>query len=113
MASVDGKQKLVGLMFTEKLIFTKDGFQTPRMNEVLSLIMMIDNNLEAQKKGLKKNFVLQSREVSLQGFKPLHTNAHRCTKFRPKRSFLPESVLNTFSFATFELRKCTKSVLKW
>jgi site-specific DNA recombinase len=54
-ASVDIKQKLVGLMFTEKLIFQKDGFRTPKMNEVLSLIMMNDNNLQTQKKGSKKN----------------------------------------------------------
>ena len=59
-ASVDIKQKLVGLIFTEKLIFENDQLQTPKMKETLSLIMVESKELEATKKGLKKIFSLQS-----------------------------------------------------
>jgi hypothetical protein len=39
-ASVDIKQKIVCLNFPEKLIYENGQFQTPKMNEVLSLIML-------------------------------------------------------------------------
>ena len=64
-ARVDVKQKLVGLIFPEKLIFENDRFQTPIMNEIVSLIMLENKELETIKKGTKKNFSLQSPEVSL------------------------------------------------
>jgi site-specific DNA recombinase len=69
-ASVDIKQKIVGLNFPEKLIFKNGKVQTPKMNEVLSLIMLEDNKLEAEKKGQQKNFSLLSPQVHSQGFKP-------------------------------------------
>jgi site-specific DNA recombinase len=69
-ASVDIKQKLVGLIFTEKLILKMINFKPLAMNEIVSLIMLESNELVAEKKGPKKNFSLQSPVVSLQGFKP-------------------------------------------
>ena len=69
-ASVDVKQKLVGLIFPEKLIFENGRVQTPKTNELVSYIMLENNELGAIKKGLNKNFCVQSPKVSLQGFKP-------------------------------------------
>jgi hypothetical protein len=69
-ASVDIKQKIVGLNFPEKLIYEDGRVQTPKMNEILALIMLEDRKLGPEKKGQQKNFSLLSPEVSLQGFKP-------------------------------------------
>ena len=55
-ARVDVKQKLVGLIFPEKLIFENDRFQTPIMNEIVSLIMLEHKELGTIKKGTKKKF---------------------------------------------------------
>lgn len=62
-ASVDIKQKIVCLMFPEKLIFKNDRLQTPKMNEVLSWIMLENNELEQIKKGSIKNFSNRSPQV--------------------------------------------------
>jgi site-specific DNA recombinase len=69
-ASIDIKQKLLCLIFPGKLIFENERVQTPKLNEIVSLIMLKNKELETIKKGSKKNFSLQSPEVSLQGFKP-------------------------------------------
>jgi hypothetical protein len=57
-ASLDIKQKLVGLIFPEKLIFENDRLQTPKVNEMGSLIILENKHLETIKKGTKKNFSL-------------------------------------------------------
>jgi hypothetical protein len=46
-ASVDIKQKIVGLNFPEKLIYEDGRVQTPEMNEILALIMLEDRKLGA------------------------------------------------------------------
>lgn len=69
-ASVSVKQKIVGLNFPEKLIYENGRIQTPKMNEVLSLIMLENSVLEHKKRDKEKNFFTLSPEVSLQGFKP-------------------------------------------
>lgn len=69
-ASVSVKQKIVCLNFPEKLIYENGRIQTPKMNEVLSLIMLGTNKLEHKKRDKEKNFFTLSPEVSLQGFKP-------------------------------------------
>ena len=69
-ADVNVKQKIVGLNFPEKLIYENGRIQTPRMNEVLSLIMLETNGLEHKKRDKEKNFFTLSPQVSLQGFKP-------------------------------------------
>ena len=55
----------MGLIFPEKLIFENDRVQTPKMNEIVSLIMLENKELDAIKKGSKKNFSLQSPQVNL------------------------------------------------
>lgn len=69
-ASVSVKQKIVGLNFPEKLVYENGRIQTPKMNEVLSLIMLGNNQLGNKKGDKVKNFSTLSPEVSLQGFKP-------------------------------------------
>ena len=69
-ADVSTKQKLVCLNFPEKLIFKNGRVQTPRMNEVLSLITLVDSKLENKKRDNEKNFFHLSPEVRSQGFKP-------------------------------------------
>ncbi len=56
-ASVEIKQKLVGLIFPEKLIFENDRVQTPKMNEIVSLIMLENKELDAIKKDRRKIFL--------------------------------------------------------
>ena len=47
------------------MIFENDRVQIPKMNEIVSLIMLENKELETIKKGSKKNFSLQSPKVSL------------------------------------------------
>ena len=69
-ASIDVKQKIVGLNFPEKLIYENGRIQTPKMNELLSLIMLEYSGLEHKKRDKEKIFFTLSPKVSLQGFKP-------------------------------------------
>jgi hypothetical protein len=69
-ASTENKQKIIVLNFPEKLIFEKNGFQTPKWNPVLSLIMVESNELQNKKRDNVKNFFMLSPEVHSQGFKP-------------------------------------------
>jgi site-specific DNA recombinase len=50
-ANTETKKRIVSLNFPGKLIFENDKVQTPRMNNVLSLIMMNDSELQDIKKG--------------------------------------------------------------
>lgn len=54
-ASVEVTQKIVCLNFPENLIYENGQIQTPKMTEVLSLIML-ENNTLGHKKGTKKKF---------------------------------------------------------
>ena len=76
-ANVSMKQKIVGLNFPEKLIYENGRVQTPKMNEVLSLIMLENNLLEHKKRDKEKNFFLLPAEVSLQGLLVPACMAHR------------------------------------
>ena len=69
-ASTENKQKIVGLNFPEKLIFGKNGFQTPKWSPVLSLIMVETNEIENKKRDNRNFFFKLSPEVHSQGFKP-------------------------------------------
>lgn len=55
-ATVDIKQKAGVFDFRWKLIFENDRVQTPKMNEIVSLIMLEHKELETMKKESKKNF---------------------------------------------------------
>ena len=61
----EGKQQILGSVFPERLIFDKNGFRTPRINRVISL--MCNNNahlLGAKKRKHAKINVLSAFVVS-------------------------------------------------
>lgn len=62
--SVELKRKVVGSMFPENITF--DGFQhrTKRVNDVISLISLIDKELKRKKNGTSRSFFDLSHEVT-------------------------------------------------
>ena len=69
-ASLDNKQKMLGLMFPEKLVFSNNTFQTIKPNELLTLLCSADKGFSENKKGLSKNKLEKSCVVTPSGFKP-------------------------------------------
>lgn len=59
-ASLEIKQKIIGSMFPEKLVFENNQYRTKRVNEVIGLILMKDNALGAKNKGLTNMIISQS-----------------------------------------------------
>src|SRR5690606_34385623 len=58
------KQWIVGSIIQEKLIFEKNGYRTPRYNELLESILLNSSELQNKKKGKhNKNFVPSHRVV--------------------------------------------------
>ena len=65
-----GKEQFLSSIFPEKLEIYKNKCRTNRINEVLRLILLIDNELPGLKKGkLTRNLEL-SPQVELEGFEP-------------------------------------------
>lgn len=64
------KQKLIGLMFPEKLIFEKNAYQTIKPLEVVSLICRTGGSSSGTKKKLASDSGSQSYGVTASGFKP-------------------------------------------
>jgi hypothetical protein len=50
-ANVEVKRRILYLNFPEKLIYENGKVQTPKMNEILALIMLKDSDLENKKRG--------------------------------------------------------------
>ncbi|MFL5728203.1 MAG: hypothetical protein ACJ75J_01845, partial [Cytophagaceae bacterium] len=46
------KQKIIGSMFPEKLVFENNQYRAKRVNEVIALILMKESKLGAKNKGL-------------------------------------------------------------
>ncbi|CAN5250410.1 recombinase family protein [soil metagenome] len=69
-ATLDNKQKMLGLMFPEKLVFSNNGFQTVKPNEILTLLCSAGNGFSPNEKGLSKNKLEKSCVVTALGFKP-------------------------------------------
>jgi site-specific DNA recombinase len=69
-ASLDNKQKLLGLMFPEKLVFSNNTFQTIKPSELLTLLCIAGKGFSGNEKGLFKNKLEKSCEVTALGFKP-------------------------------------------
>ena len=49
-ANIEMKQRLLSLIFRERLIYKNDEVQTPKNNEILSLISLKNNELNHKKK---------------------------------------------------------------
>ena len=73
-ANVELRQKIVGSVFPEKLIFEKNAYRTPKLNEVVSFIYLRKNELEGQKKGGSKKKFTSSHKVEREGFEPPSKN---------------------------------------
>jgi site-specific DNA recombinase len=69
-ANIENKQKMLGLIFSEKLVFSNKTFQTREPNEVLTLLCNIDKGFRGFKKEKSSNIAAQSCRVTASGFKP-------------------------------------------
>ncbi|QNL50330.1 recombinase family protein [Olivibacter sp. SDN3] len=68
-ADIEGKRRIIGSMYPENLCFDGTRHRTARLNEALSLILLINSELESIKKG-KDSFNLNlSPEVARRGIK--------------------------------------------
>ncbi len=61
---------MLGLMFPEKLVFSNNTFQTIKPSELLTLLCTTGKGFSPNEKGLSKNKLEKSCEVTLSGFKP-------------------------------------------
>jgi len=68
---LNGKQKLLGSTFGEKLIFDGKNCRTGKINEAVSLILNIDRGLQRNKKGQADNKIDLSNQVGYTGFEPV------------------------------------------
>jgi site-specific DNA recombinase len=69
-ATIESKQKMLGLIFPEKLIFTNSTFQTTRPNEILTLLCSSEKGLGGNEKKMGSKNAAQSYVVTPSGFKP-------------------------------------------
>ncbi len=69
-ASTPIKQKIIGSMFPENLVFENNQYRTKNINPALELICNASKGCNENKKGLFQNILKQSYEVTALGFKP-------------------------------------------
>ena len=68
--NIDDKQKMIGLIFPERLLFSENDFQTNGENEILTLLCSNNKGFKGNKKGLPTNKSKKSYGVTPSGFKP-------------------------------------------
>ena len=69
-ATIENKQRMLGLIFPEKLVFSNNTFQTMQPNEILTLLCNGGKGFSPNEKGLFKNKLEKSCVVTALGFKP-------------------------------------------
>ncbi|HET7116762.1 MAG TPA: recombinase family protein [Hanamia sp.] len=69
-SNIENQQKMLGLIFPEKLVFFNHTFQTKEPSELLGLLCSAGKGLEGNKKGLPVKRNEKSCEVTPPGFKP-------------------------------------------
>ena len=69
-ADLPGKKQILGSIFPENLTFDGKKCRTPRINEVLRLILLIDNEKQNKKNGQVSEFLDLSAQVIQLGFEP-------------------------------------------
>lgn len=69
-ATLENKQKMIGLIFPEKLVFSNNTFQTVQPNEVLTLLCNADKGFSGSKKEKSSGNAAPSYVVTALGFKP-------------------------------------------
>jgi site-specific DNA recombinase len=70
-ATLEGKQKMLGSIFPEKLVFEKGKYRTTQPNEILTLLCNNNNGFGEKKKGQEANFSNLSLMVTPTGFEPI------------------------------------------
>ncbi len=70
-ANIENRQKMLGLIFPEKLVFSNNTFQTMQPNEILTLLCSGSKGFSPNEKGLFKNKLEKSCVVTSIGFKPI------------------------------------------
>jgi hypothetical protein len=66
-ADLTDKKRILSSIFSENLVFDGIKCRTPRINEVLRLILLIDNNKQKTKSGQIPEFLDLSAQVELAG----------------------------------------------
>ena len=69
-ANLENRQKMLGLIFPEKLVFSNNTFQTMQPNEILTLLCNGGMGFSPNEKGLSGNKPGKSCVVTALGFKP-------------------------------------------
>ncbi|GGF42702.1 recombinase family protein [Echinicola rosea] len=69
-SGLEDKQRLLSSTFSEKLVFEKNNYRTPKVNKMISLIYLIDRGLSVKKNGTKPRNMDLCRQVELQGVEP-------------------------------------------
>ena len=69
-ATLDNKQKMLGLMFPEKLVFSNNSFQTVTPNEILTLLCSAGKSFGDGGNEKSSKNAAQSCVVTALGFKP-------------------------------------------
>ena len=69
-ASTEGKRKIIGSIFPEKLTFENNEVRTTKINEALRLMLLFYKELYAKKKGQNQQKTDLSSYVNAEGFEP-------------------------------------------
>ncbi|HML58844.1 MAG TPA: hypothetical protein PKA85_10785 [Ferruginibacter sp.] len=69
-ANIENRQKMLGLIFPEKLVFDNNTFQTMQPSEVLNLLCNSGKGFGGGKKEKSSGNAAQSCVVTASGFKP-------------------------------------------
>ena len=68
--SLPVQQKIIGSIFSGRVVFQNGAYQTKGYNEVIEQICSLDKGLQPLKTELACENASQSKEVTLPGFKP-------------------------------------------
>ena len=68
--NTDVKQKIVGSMFPEKLVFENNEYRTPKLNKAVEILCKTSKDFKGTKKGKNLQFVNSSLGVIPLGFEP-------------------------------------------
>ena len=69
-ATLEGKQKMLGLIFPEKLVFGNGKYRTTQPNEILTMLCNNNNSFGEKKKGQEAKFSDLSLMVTPEGLEP-------------------------------------------
>ena len=70
-ADLTDKKRILSSIFPENLVFDGKKCRTPRINEILRLILLTDNNKQNTKNGQISEFLDLSAQVEIKGVEPL------------------------------------------